>query len=229
VSWMCEALEVPESGYHAWAVRPPSEVQKRHAELVAVIAAVHAEVRGRYGSRRMTAEWNARGYACPENTVAKLMRLRGIRAKAPRRFVRTTDSRHDLPVFANRLDRDFEPGGPKRSGCADIPYLPTAEGWLYLAVVEDLFRRRIVGWSMDETMTSRLVVDALEMALGRLRPESGLLAHSDRGSQYAASITNGCRPARGSCAVGAGWPRVGPVLGQRPELLRQPQAGTRPR
>jgi putative transposase len=110
-------------------------------------------------------------------------------------------------------------------GCADITSIPTADGWPYLAVVEDLFRRRIVGWSMDETMTSRLVVDALEMALGRRRPESGLLAHSDRGSQYAASITNGCRPARGSCAVGAGWP----VLGQRPELLRQPQAGTRPR
>jgi putative transposase len=185
VSWMCEALEVSESGYHAWAVRPASEVQKRHTELVAVIAAVHAEVKGRYGSPRMTAELNARGYACSENTVAKLMKLHGIRAKAPRRFVRTTDSRHDLPVFENRLDRDFDPEGPNESWCADITYIPTAEGWLYLAVVEDLFSRMIVGWSMDETMTSRLVADALGMALARRRPTAGLLAHSDRGSQYA--------------------------------------------
>jgi putative transposase len=185
VSWMCEALEVSESGYHAWAVRPPSEVQRRHAELVAVIAAVHAEVRGRYGSPRMTAELTARGHACSENTVAKLMKRHGIRAKAPRRFVRTTDSRHDLPVFENRLDRDFDPEEPNASWCADITYIPTAEGWLYLAVVEDLFSRMIVGWSMDETMTSRLVADALGMALARRRPTAGLLAHSDRGSQYA--------------------------------------------
>jgi putative transposase len=185
VSWMCEALEVSESGYHAWAVRPPSEVQERHAQLVAVITAVHAEVRGRYGSPRMTAELNARGYACSENTVAELMRRHGIRAKSPRRFVRTTDSRHDLPVFENRLDRDFDPEGPNASWCADITYIPTAEGWLYLAVVEDLFSRMIVGWSMDETMTSRLVADALGMALARRRPAAGLLAHSDRGSQYA--------------------------------------------
>jgi transposase InsO family protein len=182
---MCEALEVSESGYHAWVARPDSEADRRRAELVAAIEAIHAEVKGRYGSPRMTAELNARGYPCSENTVAKLMRRHGIRAKAPRRFVRTTDSRHDLPVFANRLDRDFEPGGPNRSWCADITYIPTADGWLYLAVVEDLFSRRIVGWSMDETMTSRLVVDALEMALARRRPGSGLLAHSDRGSQYA--------------------------------------------
>lgn len=185
MSWLCEALEVSESGYHAWAKRPPSKVQERPAELVAVIAAVHAEVRGRYGSPRMTAELNARGHACSENTVARLMKRHGIRAKAPRRFVRTTDSRHDLPVFENRLDRDFDPDGPNESWCADITYIPTSEGWLYLAVVEDLFSRMIVGWSMDETMTSRLVADALGMALARRRPEAGLLAHSDRGSQYA--------------------------------------------
>jgi putative transposase len=185
VSWRCEALEVSESGYHAWAVRPPSEVRRRHAELVAVIAAVHAEVRGRYGSPRMTAELNARGHACSENTVAELMKRHGIRARAPRRFVRTTNSRHDLPVFENRLDRDFDPEEPNASWCAEITYIPTAEGWRYLAVVEDRFRRMIVGWSMDETMTSRLVADALGMALARRCPGEGLLAHSDRGSQYA--------------------------------------------
>jgi transposase InsO family protein len=113
------------------------------------------------------------------------MREHGIRAKAPRRFVRTTDSNHRLPVAENVLDRDFDPGGPNESWCADITYLPTREGWLYLAVVEDLFSRRIVGWSMAATMESRLVVDALAMAVAGRRPGAGLLAHSDRGSQYA--------------------------------------------
>ena len=133
----------------------------------------------------MTAELTARGYECSENTVAKLMGAHGIKARAPRRFVRTTDSNHRLPVAPNVLDRDFEPAGPNESWCADITYVPTGEGWLYLAVVEDLFSRMVVGWSMAESMESRLVVDALEMALVRRRPEVGLLAHSDRGSQYA--------------------------------------------
>lgn len=142
-------------------------------------------MKGRYGSPRTTAELNARGHECSENTVAELMREHGIRAKAPKRFVRTTDSNHRLPVADNVLDRGFEPEGPNERWCADITYIPTHEGWLYLAVVEDLFGRMIVGWSMDRTMESRLVVDALEMALQRRRPEAGLLAHSDRGSQYA--------------------------------------------
>jgi putative transposase len=182
---MCEALEVSESGYYAWAGRPPSPTEQRRCELVAAIEAIHADVRGRYGSPRMTAELNARGHPCSENTVARLMREHGIRAKAPRRFVRTTDSNHRLPVAENILDRDFAPGGPNESWCADITYIPTGEGWVYLAVVEDLFSRRIVGWSMAATMESRLVVDALAMAVAGRRPGAGLLAHSDRGSQYA--------------------------------------------
>jgi transposase InsO family protein len=133
----------------------------------------------------MTAELNARGHACSENTVAKLMREHGIRAKAPRRFVRTTDSRHGLPVAENVLDREFDPSEPNAAWAADITYIPTADGWLYLAVVEDLFSRMIVGWAMAETMESRLVVDALEMAVRRRLPGEGLVAHSDRGTQYA--------------------------------------------
>jgi transposase InsO family protein len=176
---------VSESGYHAWAARAPSAGEKRRAELVAAIEVIHAEVKARYGSPRMTRELKARGHACSENTVAELMREHGIRAKAPRRFVRTTDSNHRLPVAENVLARDFDPAGPNEAWCADMTYIPTGEGWLYLAVVEDLFSRMIVGWSMAETMTSRLVVDALEMALARRRPGAGLLAHSDRGSQYA--------------------------------------------
>jgi transposase InsO family protein len=133
----------------------------------------------------MTAGLNARGHACSENTAARLMRANGIKAKAPRRFVRTTDSRHGLAVAENVLDRDFDPTEPNTAWCADVTYIPTGEGWLYLSVVEDLFSRMVVGWAMAGSMESRLVVDALEMALARRRPGAGLLAHSDRGSQYA--------------------------------------------
>jgi putative transposase len=185
VAWACDALEVSESGYHAWAARPASPAALRRERLVAAIKQVHAEVKERYGSPRMTAELNARGHPCTVNTVADLMKEHGIRAKAARRFVRTTDSGHGLPVADNLLDRQFDPDRPNVAWSADITYIPTADGWLYLAVVEDLFSRKIVGWSMDETMTSRLVVDALDMAVRRRVPEEGLLAHSDRGSQYA--------------------------------------------
>ncbi len=188
VTWMCEALEVSASGYYAWTCRPDSPTEQWRQELVGAIEEVHAEVRQRYGSPRMTAELKARGHECSENTVAKLMNAHGIKARAPRRFVRTTDSNHRLPVAANLLDRDFGPERPNQVWGADITYIPTQEGWLYLAVVEDLFSRMIVGWSMDESMESRLVVDALEMAVARRLKGSSpseLIAHSDRGSQYA--------------------------------------------
>ena len=181
---MCEALEVSVSGYYAWAARPDSATEVWRQELVGAIEEVHAEVKGRYGSPRMTAELNARGHECSENTVAQLMREHGIRARAPRRFVRTTDSNRRRPVAANVLDRDFNPEGPNEKWCADSTYIPTREGWLYLAVVEDLFSRMIVGWSMGASMESRSVADASEMAIRR-RPEAGLLAHSDRGNPYA--------------------------------------------
>ena len=146
---------------------------------------IHAEMKERYGSPRMTAELHARGYECSENTVAKLMTAHGIRARTRRRFTRTTNSDDGSPVPPNLLARCFEPSGPNEAWAADITYLPTREGWLYLAVVEDLFSRMVVGWSMAATMGSRLVVDAVEMAVTRRRPAAGLLAHSDRGSQYA--------------------------------------------
>src|SRR5262249_35409731 len=182
---MCAALEVSESGYYAWLGRAPPRPEQRREATVAAIEVIHAEVKGLYARPGRPAELTARGCACTENTVAHLMRPHGIRAKAARRFVRTTDSRHSLPVADNLLGRDFDPGRPNAAWSADITYIPTADGWLYLAVVEDLFSRMIVGWSMDGTMTSRLVVDALDMAVRRRLPEGGLLAHSDRGSQYA--------------------------------------------
>lgn len=182
---MCDALGVSASGYYVWANREESQAEQRRQELLGVIGEIHTEFKGRYGSPRMTAELNARDHECSENMVARLMKSHGIRAKAPKRFVRTTDSNHRLPVAENLLDREFNPSGPNERWSADITYVPTREGWLYLAVVEDLFSRMIVGWSMDETMESRLVVDALEMAVKRRRPKAGLVSHSDRGSQYA--------------------------------------------
>jgi transposase InsO family protein len=187
---MCRALGVSRAGYYAWRARKPSAAEVRRAELTEEVKEIHAEVRGRYGSPRIHAELVARGHACCVNFVAKVMREAGIAAKTKRKFRQTTDSNHAMPVAENLLDREFDPEEPNESWVADITYIPTREGWLYLAVVEDLFSRMVVGWSMAETMTSRLVVDALEMALARRLSlkgslSSGLVAHSDRGSQYA--------------------------------------------
>ena len=188
ITLLCRVLEVSRSGFYAWRSREASAAKVRREELTDEVKAIHAEVKARYGSPRMHAELVAKGHACSVNMVATLMREAGIAAKTKRKFRQTTDSNHSMPVAENILDRDFEPEKPNASWVADITYVPTREGWLYLAVVEDLFSRRVVGWSMDATMTSRLVVDALEMALGaRLKgsSSSALVAHSDRGSQYA--------------------------------------------
>jgi putative transposase len=182
---MCATLEVSPAGYYAWLVRPPSFQEQRREALLVLIQGVHAAVKQRYGSPRIHAELAARGEACSVNTVAKLMRDNDIRAKSARKFRCTTDSNHPLPVAANVLARQFDPEGPNESWVADITYVPTREGWLYLAVVEDLYSRKVVGWSMAATLESRLVVDALEMAVQRRLPDEGLVAHSDRGSQYA--------------------------------------------
>jgi putative transposase len=186
VRLLCETLEVSTAGYYAWRERPTSAQEQRRDALVAEIRALHAEVKARYGSPRIHAELAARGQTCCVNTVAKLMRDQGITAKPARKFrCTTTDSNHDLPVADNLLDRQFNPSGANEAWVADITYIPTREGWLYLAAVEDLYSRRVVGWSMAEHMESRLVVDALAMAVQRRLPDEGLLAHSDRGSQYA--------------------------------------------
>jgi transposase InsO family protein len=186
VAQMCRVLGVSRSGFYAWRSRAPSVTEARREVLTEQVAQIHAEVKARYGSPRMHAELVDRGHACCENTVARVMREAGIAAKTRRKFRQTTDSNHPYPVAENILDRDFDPAEPNASWVADVTYLPTREGWLYLAVVVDLFSRVVVGWSMAATMTSRLVVDALEMAVARRpRGPSGLVAHSDRGSQYA--------------------------------------------
>jgi transposase InsO family protein len=185
VRLLCETLEVSPAGYYAWRQRPRSQQQQRRDALVVEIRAIHQEVQARYGSPRIHAELQARGQSCSVHTVAKLMQQQNIRAKTRRKFCCTTDSDHDLPVAENLLDRQFNPEMANQRWVADITYVPTGEGWLYLAAVEDLYARRIVGWSMADHLGSRLVVDALELAVQRRLPAEGLLAHSDRGSQYA--------------------------------------------
>ncbi len=186
VRLLCETLEVSTAGYYAWRQRPASTGAQRREALVVEIRAIHAEVKARYGSPRIHAELAARGQDCCVNTVAKLMHDHDIQAKSARKFrCLTTDSDHDLPVAANVLDRQFDPSGANEVWVADITYISTREGWLYLAAVEDLYSRRVVGWSMADRPESRLVVDALELAVQRRLPGEGLLAHSDRGSQYA--------------------------------------------
>jgi len=187
VTVMCDTLGVSPQGFYAWRCRPASDRQRRRDAILVEIRAVHAEVKQRYGSPRIHAELSARGIDCCVNTVAKLMRGNDIHAKTARKFKSTTDSIHPLPVADNHLAREFDPAEPDRAWAADITYIPTGEGWLYLAVVEDLFNRMIVGWSMADHMESRLVVDALDMAVARRRPGSRLIAHSDRGSQYASA------------------------------------------
>ena len=185
VGTMCAELGVCRAAWYAWRARPTSQAEQYRDLLAVVIGQVHDEVRHRYGSPRMHRELLARGYECSLNTVAGIVRECGISARRVRRFCRTTDSKRAMPVADNVLERRFEPGAIDRVWVADMTYIPTSEGWLYLAVVQDLGSRMIVGWSMSESMTSRLVVDAMEMAWHRRLPGAGLLTHTDRGSQYA--------------------------------------------
>jgi putative transposase len=186
VEALCNVLEVSRGGYYAWSQRPPSTGDLRRAALVGRIRAAHSESRATYGSPRVFRALKGGGVACCENTVAKLMKAEGIRSKSKRPFrVRTTDSRHDHPVAANVLNREFYPERADEVWTADITYVPTGEGWLYLAVVMDLFSRRIIGWSTADHLRAELTCDALEMALTHRRPNGELLHHSDRGVQYA--------------------------------------------
>ena len=186
VTRLCALLEVSTSGYYDSIGRPVSVTARCHRELGDKVRAVHAARRGRYGSPRVHAELLDAGETCCVNTVAKVMKSLGIRAISHRKFrVGTTDSNHEFPVADNVLNRAFTATRPNEVWLADMSYVPTGEGFLDLSIVEDLFSRRVVGWSMTASMESRCVVDALGMALAARCPEAGLLAHSDRGSQYA--------------------------------------------
>ena len=181
---MCKELEVSPSGYYAWRHRPPSAREMANQELVKKIEAVYNDSYETYGSPRVYRELKAQGVACSENRIARLMRLRGLRAKQVRRYKSTTKRNKKHHVAPNLLKRDFAADRPDHKWLTDITYIPTQEGWLYLAAILDLFPRRIVGWAMSERMTSDLTLAALKMAIGRRQPGEDLIHHSDQGSQY---------------------------------------------
>lgn len=184
IKTMCRALEVSRSGYYAWRSRQPSQRRQANQELVEHIKQVHRDSRQTYGSPRVHAELRERGIHCNKKRVARLMRLHGIRAKQRRRYKVTTRANPRRPVAENLLDRNFKAEKPNQKWVADITYVSTREGWLYLATVLDVFSRQIIGWSMSDRLKTDLVEDALKMALDRRQPHPGLLHHSDRGSQY---------------------------------------------
>ena len=191
VQVLCEVLGVTRSGYYAWAQHAKSgraESGRATADraLSAEIQAAHQASRGRYGSPRVHAELRARGRRVGRKRIARLMRGMGLAARRRRRFRRTTDSRHSFPIAPNLLARNFTAQAPDRVWLADITYIWTAEGWLYLAAVLDLYTRKVVGWAMAEHLGHELALAALDMAIARQRPAPGLVHHADRGVQYAA-------------------------------------------
>jgi transposase InsO family protein len=204
VEFACDVLEVSRSGYYDWRDRPESARATRRAGLAAKVGAVHEANRRVYGSPRVHAALAASGERVCENTVAKVMREQQIRARTALKYVpRTTDSRHEQPVAANVLDRQFDSAAlPDHKWAADITYVPTGEGWLYPAGVIDLCSRKIVGWSMADHMRTDLVADALRMAVARRQPGAGLLHHSDRGVQYASDDYQGLLQSNGlACSM----------------------------
>lgn len=184
---LCRVLGVSSSGYYAWRSRPPSRRQSRDAVLLIEIRRIHQHSRQTYGSPRIHAELCAQGQRCNHKRIERLMRQHGIHARRIRRFRRTTEVLTSLPIAPNRLNQAFNPSEPNQVWTADITYLDTAEGWLYLATVLDLYSRRVVGWTMAEHVEARLVCDALQMAFTQRQPKGGLLHHSDRGRQYASA------------------------------------------
>jgi putative transposase len=185
IDLLCTVLGVSRSGFYAAQQRPVAPRRHEDQQLAVHVAAAHVASRRRYGSPRVQRELRAQGHAVGRHRVARLMQEQGLRARKTRRFQRTTDSQHNLPVAANILDRQFTVPTPNTVWVSDITYLWTREGWLYLVVILDLFSRRVVGWALHDRITRQLALDALTMALRHRQPSPGLMHHSDRGSQYA--------------------------------------------
>jgi len=184
VTRMCKVLKVSRSGYYAWRTRPVSVREMANRKLTEHIEAVYEATDGTYGSPRIYRELKDQGVACSENRIARLMRLCGLCAKQSKRYRATTKRNRTHRVAPNLLNRDFVADRPDQKWLTDITYIPTQEGWLYLAAVLDLYARRIVGWAMSDRMTSDLTIDALQMAIRQRQPQLALLHHSDQGSQY---------------------------------------------
>jgi transposase InsO family protein len=184
ITRLCGVLDVSPSGYYAWRTRPVSAREMANRQLIEKIKAVHTANYEVYGSPRVFSELRAQGVACSRNRVARLMRLYHIRAKQVRRYKSTTRRNAAHRAAPNVLQQDFAAERPDHKWLADITYIPTQQGWLYLAAILDLYARRVVGWAMSQRMTADLTLAALEMAIQRRRPAAGLIHHSDQGSQY---------------------------------------------
>jgi len=187
IDLLCAVLGVSRSGFYAAQGRPSAARHREDQQHAVHVAAAHAASRRRYGSPRVYRELQAQGHEIGRHRVARLMREQGLQAREKRRFQRTTDSEHGLPVAENLLDRQFTVPTPNTAWVSDITYLWTREGWLYLVVILDLFSRRVVGWALHDRITRQLALDALTMALQHRPVRRGLLCHSDRGSQYASA------------------------------------------
>lgn len=183
---LCRVMRVSRSGYYAWQHRPMSRWEQENRRLVSRMRIIHAESRKTYGSPRIRAALQAQGQCVGRHRVARLMRLHDLRACYRRTSRSTTQSQHFQPVAANLLAREFQPARPNQVWAGDITYIATGEGWLYLAVLMDLYSRRIIGWCMEARLHSELTHTALKMALAQRRFIDSLLHHSDRGVQYAA-------------------------------------------
>jgi len=186
VALLCRVFGVSRSGFYAWLERKPSERQKDDERLKVAIKAVHRQSRETYGVRRLQPELTAQGFVAGRDRIARLRHVLGLRCKQKRRFKATTNSKHDLPVAPNLLEQRFSPIAPNEAWVVDITYIPTSEGWLYLAGVKDVFTCEIVGYAMGERMTQALTAQALWRAVRNKRLQAGLIHHSDRGSQYCA-------------------------------------------
>jgi transposase InsO family protein len=204
---LCEVLDVSRSGFYAWKTRPPSGREKSDERLAVEIAAAHAKSQKRYGSPRVHRALRKKGIRVGKKRIARLMRKNGIIARQKRRFRRTTDSNHANPIAPNVVTRDFEPAGPNQVWAGDVTYVATNEGWAYLAVLLDLFSRRVVGWAMSETNDTELALAALDRAVrSRHFVPAGLVHHTDRGSPYA---SDDYRRALASHAMVASMSRTG--------------------
>lgn len=188
ISMLCELLEVSTSGYHEWRGRSASPRQIANERVVSEIRILHAQSLSSYGSPRIHASFKRQGRRIGRERIRRLMRQNQIVGRYRKKRCRTTDSNHALPIAPNRLAQNFTCERPNTVWLADISYLPTGEGFLYLAAMKDLCTRKIVGWAMSETIDAQLAVDALDMAIARQRFSAGLIVHSDRGSQYASTV-----------------------------------------
>ncbi len=185
VSWMCQKLEVSTSGYYMWRRNEGSAKKKEDLELISHIRAAHSASKKSYGSPRIYRELRSQGLTAGRHRVAHIMRENGICCPKRRSFVKTTNSAHGSPVAPNLLLRDFRADAPNKKWVTDITYISTADGWVYLAAITDLFSRRIVGWALADNMEVGLTLTALNGAIKCRNPPAGLIHHSDRGSQYA--------------------------------------------